>query len=220
MNEKRNATSWNFLVNCPHLGPPPTGLWYLWDIGEQQFVEIRPKWVSWLFLMFTIYSSIDVKHSWTIITIELGWVLVSYDARFQSTQFIISRISQRRYLRRYFSKFGWKVQYDHGTWTTVRAPPYLKITDRSFYHQAPALWNSLPKHLRALSSISPTQTNYSLLSLSPTQFHKQLKTYLFLQSYPPKTISSPDWHFGTELGLIYTSFTSIPFIIHQHIIHC
>ena len=55
-------------------------------------------------------------------------------------------------------------------------PSRLKITDRSFYHQAPALWNSLPKHLHALSSISPTQTNYSLLSLfpPPTQFHKNL----------------------------------------------
>ena len=48
-----------------------------------------------------------------------------------------------------------------------------------------ALWNSLPQHLRALSSTSPTQTNNSLLSLPSSQFHKQLKTYLFLQSYPP-----------------------------------
>ena len=64
-------------------------------------------------------------------------------------------------------------------------PSRLKITDRSFYHQAPDLWNSLPKHLRAHSSMSPTQTNYSFLSLSSSQFHKQLKTYLFLQSYPP-----------------------------------
>ena len=64
-------------------------------------------------------------------------------------------------------------------------PSRLKITDRSFYHQAPTLWNSLPKHMRAHSSMSPTQTNDSLLSLSSSQFHKQLKTYLFLQSYPP-----------------------------------
>ena len=63
-------------------------------------------------------------------------------------------------------------------------PSRLKITDRSFYHQAPALWNSLPQHLRALSSTSPTQTNNSLLSLSSSQFHKQLQTYLFLQPYP------------------------------------
>ena len=64
-------------------------------------------------------------------------------------------------------------------------PSRLKITDRSFYHQAPALWNSLPKHLRALSSTLPTQTNNSLLSLSSFQFHKQLKTYLSLQPNPP-----------------------------------
>ena len=64
-------------------------------------------------------------------------------------------------------------------------PSRLKITDRSFYHQAPALWNSLPQHLRALSSASPTQTNNPLLSLSSSQFHEQLKTYLFLQSFPP-----------------------------------
>ena len=42
-------------------------------------------------------------------------------------------------------------------------PSRLKITDRSFYHQAPALWNSLPHYLRALSSTSSTQTN----NLSP-----------------------------------------------------
>ena len=67
-------------------------------------------------------------------------------------------------------------------------PSRLKITDRSFYQQAPALWNSLPQHLRALSSTSPTKINNSLFSLSSSgssQFHKQLKTYLFLQSYPP-----------------------------------
>ena len=47
-------------------------------------------------------------------------------------------------------------------------PSRVKITDRSFYHQAPALWNSLPQHLRALSS------------------HHLLKpTTPFLQSYPP-----------------------------------
>ena len=59
-----------------------------------------------------------------------------------------------------------------------------KNFDRSLYHQAPALWNSLRKHLFVHSSMSPTQINYSLLSLSSSQFHKQLKTYVFLQSYP------------------------------------
>ena len=43
--------------------------------------------------------------------------------------------------------------------------------------QAPALWNALPHHLCSQS--------HSLLSLSSSQFHKQLKTHLFLHSYPP-----------------------------------
>ena len=59
-------------------------------------------------------------------------------------------------------------------------PSRLKISDRSFYFQAPVLWNALPHHLRSHSSDS-----HSLLSLSSSQFHKQLKTHLFLHSYPP-----------------------------------
>ena len=59
-------------------------------------------------------------------------------------------------------------------------PSRLKISDRSFYFQAPALWNALPHHLCSHSSQSD-----SLLSLSSSQFHKQLKTHLFLHSYPP-----------------------------------
>ena len=71
-------------------------------------------------------------------------------------------------------------------------PSRLKITDRSFYYQAPALWNALPKNLRAhsLTSSSPklppeTSETTSLLELSSTLFHKKLKTHLFLNSYPP-----------------------------------
>ena len=64
-------------------------------------------------------------------------------------------------------------------------PSRLKISDRSFYFQAPALWNALPHHLRSHSSQS-----HSLLSLSSSQFHKQLKTHLFLHSYPPQPIFS------------------------------
>ena len=68
----------------------------------------------------------------------------------------------------------------------------LKVTDRSFYYQAPALWNSLPKELRSYSlasspHVSPSESSQSstLLSLSPTLFHKKLNTRLFLHSYPP-----------------------------------
>ena len=72
-------------------------------------------------------------------------------------------------------------------------PSRLKITDRSFYYQAPALWNTLPKDLRSKFSIPSSQISPSkisqydspLLSLSSTQFHKKLKTHLFFHSYPP-----------------------------------
>ena len=68
---------------------------------------------------------------------------------------------------------------------TLQRPPNpsrLKISDRSFYFQAPALWNALPHHLR---SHSHSSQSHSLLSLSSSQFQKQLKTHLFLHSYHP-----------------------------------
>jgi hypothetical protein len=84
----------------------------------------------------------------------------------------------------------------------------LKISDRSFYHTAPALWNSLPLHLRkpapsvtpdddsliSIESISllpvrqPTlldQVPIPILALDRKSFLAQLKTYLFGKSYPP-----------------------------------
>jgi len=66
-------------------------------------------------------------------------------------------------------------------------PSRLQITDRSFYHHAPALWNNLPKTLRCrtLTSNLYTENHPGLLILTPPQFHKQLKTHLFQHSYPP-----------------------------------
>jgi len=64
----------------------------------------------------------------------------------------------------------------------------LKITSRSFYHEAPALWNSLPAYLRIPSEVSTSTSavsNPPLLALSNSNFHKRLKTYLFHQSFPP-----------------------------------
>ena len=57
-------------------------------------------------------------------------------------------------------------------------PSRCKLSNRSFQHAAPQIWNSLPSTFRASS--------YSahLPSLSYDQFHKQLKTYLFDISFP------------------------------------
>ena len=61
----------------------------------------------------------------------------------------------------------------------------LKITDRSFTHYAPVLWNRLPKEFRQPAIHFP-HTNQSdstttLLALSSSQFHSKLKTHVFRQ---------------------------------------
>jgi hypothetical protein len=58
-------------------------------------------------------------------------------------------------------------------------PSRLKLTNRSFYHTAPALWNSLPIELRAYAY------NTNSFALSAPQFLKKLETHLFHHSFPP-----------------------------------
>jgi hypothetical protein len=60
-------------------------------------------------------------------------------------------------------------------------PSHLQITKRSFFHTAPASWNSLPHEFRQLAQ----PYSSSPLAISPTHFHKKLKTHLFHSSYPP-----------------------------------
>ena len=74
-----------------------------------------------------------------------------------------------------------------GSLITLSRPstPRLKISDRSFRHMAPVIWNSLPAHLRQPAPSTNTSTYHNLLALSRPEFLAQLKTYLFLLSYPP-----------------------------------
>jgi len=57
-------------------------------------------------------------------------------------------------------------------------PSRCKLSNRSFQHAAPQIWNSLPSTFR-----TPSYSAH-LPSLSYDQFHKQLKTYLFDISFP------------------------------------
>ncbi len=57
-------------------------------------------------------------------------------------------------------------------------PSRCKLSNRSFQHAAPQIWNSLPSTFR-----TPSYSTH-LPSLSCAQFHKQLKTYLFDLSFP------------------------------------
>ena len=86
---------------------------------------------------------------------------------------------------------------------TLARPPTrssLKITNRSFGYAAPCLWNELPADLReprqtqspALSPITHGSSSSSPSSLSPlassltrSEFHSELKTWLFSKSFPP-----------------------------------
>ena len=114
-----------------------------------------------------------------------------------------------------------KIQPTHSTCSSAVVtlqrpsnPSRLKIyADRFFYHQAPALWNSLPKHLHTLSSTSPTQTNYSLLSIPQTTENLPL----------PSILSSLD-HLFSGLTLWNSAWFThhshfVQFIIHQRITH-
>ena len=77
---------------------------------------------------------------------------------------------------------------------TLSRPPAsssLKITNRSFRHASPHLWNKLiPVSLRQPclnQSSSPSSSSLSPLSssITPSLFHSKLKTYLFQKSFPP-----------------------------------
>src|SRR5688572_2961886 len=57
-------------------------------------------------------------------------------------------------------------------------PSRCKLSNRSFQHAAPQIWNSLPLAFR-----TPSYSAH-LPSLSYAQFHKQLNTYLFDLSFP------------------------------------
>jgi len=63
-----------------------------------------------------------------------------------------------------------------------------KITDRSFTHHAPVLWNALPKEFRKpaihFSDAIQFGSTPPLLDLSTSQLHSKLKTYLFHKSFP------------------------------------
>jgi hypothetical protein len=67
---------------------------------------------------------------------------------------------------------------------TLQRPPVVRaaIAKRSFFHSAPALWNSLPPALR---QPAPSTEGTQILALSRNRFLSLLKTHLFSKSYPP-----------------------------------
>ena len=71
---------------------------------------------------------------------------------------------------------------------TLRRPPLLrpKLSNRSFQHFIPQLWNSLPSSIRQPSVHNPHPPSFHPpLAIERPDFLSELKTYLFTQSYPP-----------------------------------
>ena len=69
--------------------------------------------------------------------------------------------------------------------TLQRPPaPKAKLSDRSFHHSIPPLWNTLPPPLRLPNTPNPGTSPQPLLSISRRQFLSGLKTHLFKLSYP------------------------------------
>ena len=69
------------------------------------------------------------------------------------------------------------------TTVTLKRPSVVRaaVARRSFFHSAPALWNSLPLTMRQPAAVETGK----VMALSQSQFHSLLKTYLFSKSYPP-----------------------------------
>jgi len=87
-------------------------------------------------------------------------------------------------------------------WSLLLAhlPAPLQMTNRYFRYAAPCLWNELPTDLReprqtqspALSPIahgsspsSPSSLSPLAFSLTRSVFYSELKTWLFVKSFPP-----------------------------------
>jgi hypothetical protein len=93
-------------------------------------------------------------------------------------------------------------------------PSRLLVSSRSFYHSAPALWNILPKEFRRTNS-THSKSQSLLFQLSPSQFHKKLKTHLFAASFPIYLTLPPTWTTTLPVTLaLCLSFTVI-FICHS-----
>ena len=103
-------------------------------------------------------------------------------------------------------------------------PSGQKMSNRSFFHSAPVLCNSLPSHLRHSAhhstSSSPTYGFYTS-DLSTSVFLKKLKFHLFRISFP--LLSCTHLGFTRRISLVLTLLG--PFIYfhfvsaHIHVIH-
>ena len=108
---------------------------------------------------------------------------------------------------------------------TISRPPAsssLIITNRSFRHASPHLWNKLPVSLRQPclnQSSSPSSSSLSPLpsSITPSLFHSKLKTYLFPKMFfyhrrPHPSTGLTSWISGCFCFSVAQRFSFLVFI--------
>jgi hypothetical protein len=111
---------------------------------------------------------------------DLHWLKINERIKYKisSLTYKILTTNQPSYLRSLLEFQAARSIRSSSVITLIRPsiPSRLKLTDRSFYHQAPALWNSLPADLRIPSDNFLTHhsvSNSSSFALSVSNFHKK-----------------------------------------------
>jgi hypothetical protein len=131
-------------------------------------------------------SNISKRHHITPVLKSLHWLKIRQRIQYKviSLVYTVLRNHQPTYLHNLIEvqPLGGTRSSDVLTLKRHFNPSRLKLTDRSFYHQAPILWNSLPHSLRRRSL---SDSSHSTVDLTPQLFHSRLKTYFFSKSYPP-----------------------------------
>ena len=130
---------------------------------------------------------------------SLHWLKINERIEYKllSLTYKVHTTSQPSYLNNLISVQPPRSTRSSSVVTLSRQPTIssLKITDHSFIHASPRLWNQLPDSFRqprqSLDSPPHSLVSSSLLSsplsssITPSLFHSRLKTYLFNKSFPP-----------------------------------
>jgi hypothetical protein len=116
-------------------------------------------------------------HHITPVLKSLHWLKINQRIHYKviSLTYKILLSNQPSYLRSLLSLQSSRSTRSSSVVTLARPsnPSRLKLTNRSFYHTAPALWNNLPTELRAYAH------NTNSFALSTSQFLKKLKNISF-----------------------------------------
>jgi hypothetical protein len=152
---------------------------------------------------------------------DLYWLKINERIKYKilSLTYKILITNQPSYLRSLLEFQAARSTRSSSVITLIRPsnPSRLKLTDRSFYHQAPALSNSLPADLRIPSDNFLTHhsvSNSSPFALSVSNFHKNLKPAFSITPFLLSLLSLSGRIYFLDLAMIFFISQSI-FICHS-----